>query len=56
VSAKRSGYYPQSKGVTVKAGAPVVQEFELTAIPPAPARPAGQATNKPCGKFLKRCK
>lgn len=56
VSVKRTGYFPRSMSIVVKAGTPLVQEFQLTEIPPAPAQPAGQATNKPCGKFLKRCK
>ncbi|WP_437719288.1 hypothetical protein WMF45_24540 [Sorangium sp. So ce448] len=54
VSVKRSGYFPRSLSVVVKAGTPLVQEFQLTEIPPA--QPAGQAASKPCGKFLKRCK
>ncbi|XXX71837.1 serine/threonine-protein kinase [Sorangium sp. So ce134] len=56
VSVKRTGYFPRSMSVVVKAGTPLVQEFQLTEIPPAPAQPAGQAGSKPCGKFLKRCK
>ncbi|MDC0676568.1 serine/threonine protein kinase [Sorangium atrum] len=54
VSVKRTGYFPRSMSVVVKAGTPLVQEFQLTEIPPA--QPAGQAASKPCGKFLKRCK
>ncbi|WP_437594707.1 serine/threonine protein kinase [Sorangium sp. So ce1000] len=56
VSVKRTGYFPRSMSLVVKAGTPLVQEFQLAEIPPAPAQPAGQATSKPCGKFLKRCK
>ncbi|WP_044986208.1 serine/threonine-protein kinase [Sorangium cellulosum] len=56
VSVRRTGYIARSTSLVVKAGTPLVQEFQLTEIPPAPAQPAGQATNKPCGKFLKRCK
>ncbi|WP_437668590.1 serine/threonine protein kinase [Sorangium sp. So ce131] len=51
---RRAGYFPRTQSVVVKAGTPVEQEFELTAIPPGPAQPA--APSKPCGKFLKRCK
>ncbi|WP_437301451.1 serine/threonine protein kinase [Sorangium sp. So ce426] len=54
VSVKRTGYFPRSLSVVVKAGTPLVQEFQLTEIPPA--QPAGQPASKPCGKFLKRCK
>ncbi|WP_437766892.1 hypothetical protein WMF27_22125 [Sorangium sp. So ce281] len=54
VSVKRTGYFPRSLSVVVKAGTPLVQEFQLTEIPPA--QRAGQAPSKPCGKFLKRCK
>ncbi|WP_437642466.1 serine/threonine protein kinase [Sorangium sp. So ce854] len=52
---KRAGYFPRSLKVVAKTGTPLVQEFQLTEIPPAPAKPAGQAAKKPCGKFLKRC-
>ncbi|WP_437738680.1 serine/threonine protein kinase [Sorangium sp. So ce1335] len=55
ISVKRAGYFPRSLKVAAKTGTPLVQEFQLTEIPPAPAKPAGQATKKPCGKFLKRC-
>ncbi|WP_437825330.1 serine/threonine protein kinase [Sorangium sp. So ce1153] len=56
VSVKRAGYFPRSLKVIAKAGTPLVQEFQLNEIPPAPAQPAGQGASKPCGKFLKRCK
>ncbi|WP_433937687.1 serine/threonine protein kinase [Sorangium cellulosum] len=55
IAVKRAGYFPRSLKVVAKAGTPLAQEFQLTEIPPAPAKPAGQATKKPCGKFLKRC-
>src|SRR5262249_12468536 len=58
VTASKNGYVTIKETIKVKAGEKFEKTFKLTLKPTAAAGPAtaAPAPNKPCGKFLKRCK